>query len=105
MALKMVREGIETMGAILAKSLKVNNQDPVVKNTSMQTGSIVFVSSKKMVVSFVSAFALVPRLSLTLVNNTSAASPFSTAITKTGFQVNFQNNYTGTVEWIALERE
>lgn len=82
----------------------VTTNDIFVKGKNMQSGSAIFTSSKKMIIVFAIPFLKVPRIALTLMANT-AAPTYSTAVTKTGFTINFQTNFSGEVEWMAFERE
>jgi hypothetical protein len=70
----------------------------------MQSGTINFKNSKKAIIIFEREFNKVPRITLTY-NDTSVTNAYITNITKTKFTINFQNNWTGNVDWIALERE
>lgn len=70
----------------------------------MQSGSIVFNSSKKAIIIFSSPFAKVPRINMSQMD-TSISNPYTSTVSKTGFTLNFVNPFTGTVEWVALERE
>jgi len=78
--------------------------DILVKGRNMQSGSCTFVSSKKTAVTFPFAFLKTPRIALTLMSNATAPA-YTTSVSKTGFTINFQTNFTGEVEWTALERE
>ena len=68
------------------------------------TGTINMVNNKKAIINFNMAFTKTPRISLTLLDNAQAPA-YTTNVNKTGFQINMPINYTGAIEWIALERE
>ena len=68
------------------------------------SGTVNFNNSKKAIVSFNMTFAKVPRAAVTQ-NDTSIANPYTTAVNKTGFTINFAIPFSGIVEWQAIERE
>jgi hypothetical protein len=71
---------------------------------NFQTGTITMSASKKAIVSFGDAFNKIPRVSVTLLDN-SQAPAYTTAVSKTGFTINMPIPFSGQIEWIALERE
>lgn len=86
------------------KSATFKTNDLFVKGKTMQSGTINFVANKKMTITFVQAFSYVPRITLTQ-GDTSISNPYTTSVSKTSFSVNFTSPFTGTVDWVALERE
>ena len=107
---RMIAEGVPTEGQVIIKELRVietvrvNEKEVVIKGANMLSGTINFNNTKKSIVTFVVPFTKVPRVSLTM-NNTSVSNPYISSATPNGFTVNFQNNWTGMVEWMAIERE
>jgi len=70
----------------------------------MESGTVTFSGTKKGIVIFAAPFDRKPRITATLLDN-SSNTPFVTVATMTGFMINFQNAFNGDVEWIAVERE
>ena len=70
---------------------------------NLVAGSIVFYNSKKSIITFAKPFAKAPRVAVTLMD-TSSNPPYVTTATKTGFTINFQQNFSGEVQWVAIER-
>lgn len=73
-------------------------------NTNIVNGSIVFNTSKIGTVIFDKPFTKVPITQITLSGDTSSSVPYKASVTTTQMTVKFQTNYTGIVDWVALER-
>ena len=71
---------------------------------NFQSGTIAMTNSKKAIIIFSVPFNKVPRVTLTLLDNSQAPS-YSTGVSKTGFIINMPTPFTGSIEFIALERE
>ena len=67
-----------------------------------QCGEVEFVNVKIMNVTFIRAFTRKPSVVLTL-GDISTNPPFRVTVTKTGFTIKFQNNFSGNVQWQATE--
>ncbi len=70
---------------------------------SIQSGSINFVNTKKAIINFITPFSKKPKVLLTM-GDTSVSNPYVTNVNLNNFIINLQNNYTGLVEWLAIER-
>lgn len=70
---------------------------------SIQSGTINFVNSKIAIITFNKPFSKKPKILLTM-GDTSVSNPYVNDTTLSGFNINFQNNFTGLVDWVAIER-
>ena len=86
------------------ETITVKEKSVYVKGSNMQDGSVVFKNCKKSVIVFENAFDKVPRISLNFIDDAPVSNPYVTVVTKTSFQINFQNNVNCSLDWIAIER-
>jgi hypothetical protein len=101
---KLVAKEVPTNFIVLDDAVADAIADAIATATlKLQDGTINMTNVKKAVVQFITEFDKVPRVSLTI-SDTSSSSPYVTAVTTAGFSVNFTSNYTGSVDWIAIER-
>lgn len=89
---------VETTGDEIEEDLVETIQIP-----KMQAGEISFINSKKGIVDFSVQFSRIPIVTLSI-HNTTISNPYTVTVTRTGFVLDFQNDWTGTVDWIAIER-
>lgn len=73
------------------------------QDVNVQSGMIDFAGTKTASVTFPVPFPTrLPSVSLTL-DDMSAGPPYKLSVTRLGFVVKFQNPYTGSVSWQAVE--
>lgn len=74
-------------------------------NANVINGSVTFNNSKVGIVTFDIPFTKIPIIQITLNGDTSSTVPYKAGVSTTGLTIRFQNAYTGTVDWIGLQRQ
>ena len=87
----------------IQQTITVQGKEAVIRDVNMQTGTINFFGTKKATVNLAFAFTKKPRITLTLLD-TSTINPYTTGVELDKFTINFNNNWTGAIEWMAIER-
>lgn len=67
-----------------------------------QSGTIAVVASKDIHINFTQPFAKIPRVTVIL-DQSSTTQPWRIATTKTGADLKLANNFTGNIDYVALE--
>lgn len=73
-------------------------------NATVFNGSITFNASKTGDISFGYTFNLAPIVQITLSDQSASSPAYKINASTTGVTIKFQNNYTGTVDWVAIRR-
>ena len=83
-----------------------NNDAVMVSGSNIQDGTVSMNNIKKSRVVFEQEFQTLPRVTLTFTTGSPPASnSFVTDISITGFSINFAQNVTTQIDWIAIERK
>ena len=69
-----------------------------------QSGTAVFNNTKQVTVTFPYAFSFIPVCQLTL-NDLSSNIPYKLSSTTTQLTIKIKNNFTGSIDWLALARQ
>lgn len=77
--------------------------NPSLRRENVQSGTIHLNNSKNAKVDFLWKFKKIPRVVLTLGDN-SVSVPWRTVITKEKFRLRLKVKFTGDIDWIAIER-
>ena len=68
------------------------------------SGTATFNNVKTVLINLGTAFTKKPIITITL-ENTSTVPAYKVVISNNKFEIRFQNNFTGSVEWCAIERQ
>lgn len=107
--IKLIGDG-DTIEKLTIKEVKVQNRilvnekEVIVKDQMIQSGIVEINNAKKIQVVFNNPFKQIPKIMLTFIEGfPPSQNPYTTAVTKESFMINFNSAVTTSISWTAIE--